>query len=66
MPTATGSHLKLSASHQDEASHHVVDGVVDSLHHLLFPLSVAVAGSPRTIINVIHIHRPEMSNAFHV
>ena len=47
-------------------THHVVDGVVDSLHHLLFPLSFAVAGSPRTIVNVIHVHRPEMSNAFHV
>ena len=42
-------------------AHHVVDGVVDGLNDLLLPVGVAIAGSSRTVVHVIHVYSPEIN-----
>ena len=54
-------HTRLHHQHQD--AHHVVDGVVDGLNDLLLPVGVAIAGSSRAVVHVIHVHSPEIFDA---
>ena len=49
--------------HQHQDAHHVVDGVVDGLNDLLLPFGVAIAGSSRTVVHVIHVYSPEIVHA---
>ena len=54
-------HTRLHQDHQ--RAHHMVDGVVNGLNDLLLPVSVAIAGSSRTVVHVIHVYSPEIFDA---